>query len=133
MTAAATSVQYVQSLFDAFNRGDLDFILARVAPDCRWVAPGQGIPNAGVYTGPSGAAEFFRIMGETEEIVRFEVNEYFTNGDDVVALIHEEIRSRKTGKPAETNGAMVFRIRDGKVYYWESFYDTSAYARAHQG
>ena len=59
-----TPQELVQSLYDAFSRGDIRFILDHIAPNCRWTAPGTGIPNAGVYTGPAGVAEFFQRCGE---------------------------------------------------------------------
>jgi ketosteroid isomerase-like protein len=132
MTPVMTSVELVQSLYEAFGRGDLEFILARVATDCRWIAPGEGIPHAGVYTGPAGAAEFFRKIAESETITRFEPLEFFTKDDDVVALGYEECRSKQTGKTAATNWAMLFRVRGGQVVHFEIFYDTAAYLRAHQ-
>jgi uncharacterized protein len=131
MTTTATSVQLIQSIYEAFGRGDIDYILARVTPDCKWVAPGEGIPNAGTYSGPAGVAEFFRRMAATEQFLRFEPREYFTNGDDVVALGFEECRALETGATVTTNWAMHFRVRDGLVARFEVFYDTAAYVRAH--
>ena len=66
MTYTSTSTELVQSLFEAFGRGDINFILQHLAPDCRWVVPGQGIPASGTYQGREGAAQFFRKLSETE-------------------------------------------------------------------
>jgi hypothetical protein len=131
-TAGTSPVQLVQSLFDAFSRGDIPYILARVAPNCRWVAPGKGIPSAGNYTGPEGAAEFFRKLDQTTEFIRFEPREYVSTGNTVVALGSEEMRAKNTGKTASTAWAMLFRVADGKVTEWEGFYDTEAEAAAYK-
>ena len=128
MTYVSTPTELVQSLFEAFGRADIKFILERLAPDCRWVVPGQGIPSAGVYQGPEGAAQFFQKLAATEKVLRFEPHQYFTNGDDVVALGFEENQVISTGKKAESNWAMLFRVRDGLVVYYEAFFDTSASA-----
>ena len=133
MTTTSTAVELVQSLYEAFGRGDIPFILSHIADDCQWISPGEGIPAAGAYVGPAGAGEFFQRLGGSEEFTRFEPREFFTKGDDVVALGFEECRSRATGKTMSTNWAMLFRVRDGKVVYWEAFYDTSTYAIAHRG
>ncbi len=133
MTSTATSTELVQSLFAAFGRGDIPFILAHLSPDCRWVATGEGLPYAGVYTGPAGAGEFFTRLAASEDITRFEPREYFVNGDDVIVLGFEECRVKSNGKTASTNWAMLFRVRGGLVTYWENFIDTSAYLRAHNG
>ena len=99
----------------------------------RRIVAGEGIPAAGNYTGPSGAAEFFqKLHASEEEVLRFEPREYFTNGDDVVAYGFEECRMRATGATASTNWTMLFRVRGGKIARFETFYDTSACARAHR-
>lgn len=133
MTSTTASVELVQSLFKAFERNDIGYILERLTPNCTWSVPGAGYSLAGEYTGPEGAAEFFRRLSETEEILRFEPREYFTNGDDVVVLGWEEARVIATGKHAESKWAMVFRVKDGKVTAWSTHFDTAAYAEAHRG
>lgn len=127
-----TPLETVQELFARFAAGDIAAILARVAPDCRWSVPGVGaIPNAGVYTGPSGAAEFFTRLAASEEVTRFEPLEYFTSGETVVVRGYEECRVKPGGAEARTNWMMMFRLREGMLVEYESFYDTAAYAAAH--
>jgi len=129
-TESTTSTDLVRSLFEAFGRRDIPFILDRVAADCRWICPGE-MPYSGSYTGPAGAAEFFQKLSAGEEITRFEPGEYFTNGDDVVVLGYEEARALSTGKTAASHWAMIFRVRGGKVTHWQQHFDTGAYARAY--
>lgn len=133
MTATSTALELVQNMYAAFGRGDIGYLLEQLSPDCQWVAPGEGIPNAGTYVGPAQAAEFFQKMGASEDFSVFEPREFFVKGDDVVALGYEECRSKLTGKTATTNFAMLFRVRAGKVVYFEVFYDTAAYLRMHRG
>jgi ketosteroid isomerase-like protein len=131
ISSQTTPIELVRSMYDAFGRGDIAHILAHVAPDCQWIESGEGIPSAGKYTGPAGAAEFFRKLDESETITRFEPRQFLAHGDDVVALGFEEMQSKNTGKTASTNWAMLFRLREGKVVHFETFYDTAALARAH--
>ncbi|MBM3737106.1 MAG: DUF4440 domain-containing protein [Acidobacteria bacterium] len=126
-----TPTELIQDLFAAFGRGDIPYILDRLTPDCRWIAPGNGIPNAGVYSGPEGASEFFRRLAASENITRFEPREFFAKGDSVVALGYEACTT-SSGKAVDTEWAMLFRVRDGKVSMFQSYYDTSAYMLAHQ-
>ena len=133
MTATKTAVEIVQDLYAAFGRGDIAYILDHITPDCEWVAPGAAIPTAGTYKGPAGAAEFFQRLGATEQITQFEPRDFFSNAaGDVVALGNEACTTVTTGKQVATEWAMVFRIRDGKVAAWRSYYDTEAYANAHR-
>ena len=127
----SSPIELIQSLFAAFGRGDIEFILAHIADDATWVSTGPGIPSAGVYSGPSGAAEFFRIQHETELVTRFEPREFLANGNTVVALGFEACQVRRTGKAAATSWAMHFRTDGDKVTHVELFYDTATYALAH--
>lgn len=126
-----TPKELVETLYQAFTRGDIPFILEHIAPDCRWTAPGSGIPNAGVYAGPTGVAEFFQKLAASEEVTNFVVNEYFENGNSVIAIGHEACTAKATGKSVSTDWAMLFRVEGGKIVGWQSFYDTSAYMLAH--
>jgi uncharacterized protein len=128
---AGTSIDLVRSMFEAFGRGDIAYILAGLTPDCTWICPGE-CPYSGTYSGPEGAGAFFQKLAATEQITRFEPREYFTSGDDVMAFGYEEGRSIATGKTATSHWAMLFRIRSGKVSHWQTHFDTAAYARAHQ-
>lgn len=134
MTSTATQVEQVKELYAAFGRGDIAFILNSLTPDCEWIAPGAGIPNAGRYTGPAGVGEFFQKLAASEQVTAFEPREFFTNqAGDVVARGYEACTINANGRKVETNWMMLFRFRDGKISYWESFYDTAAYAAGHRG
>jgi uncharacterized protein len=128
------SIEFVKSQFEAFGRGDIPALLASLAPDCEWIVEGPGVPLSGHYTGPDEVGRFFNLLHETEEILRFEVWDYFTNSaGDVVAHGFEECRIRANGRIVSTNWMMLFRVRGGKVARYESFYNTAAYALAHSG
>ncbi len=126
-----TPTQLVQSLFEAFGRGDIPFILERVSPDCRWVTPGGAIPYAGTYHGRDGAAQFFTRLAECEEFLEFEPRQFIADGDAVIALGYEKCRIRRTGKEAATDWSMLFRVRNGLVVEYRSWFDTEAYANAY--
>jgi len=133
MTTPATAVELVQSLYAAFGRGDVAFITERVTPDCEWVATGEGLPYAGTFRGPQGVAEFFGKLVASENITHFDPREFYSDGgDNVVVVGSEACTVISTGKPAKTNWCMVFRLRAGKVAYWESHFDTLAYYKAYQ-
>ena len=126
-----SALELVQMLFEAFGKGDIPFILDHVTSDCRWVAPGEGmLPVGGEYLGTQGVARFFQILSETQKITLFEPHEFFEEGDAVVVLGVEEMTSVKTGRSVRTHWVMVFRVRDGKVYQWDQFFDTAAYTHA---
>jgi hypothetical protein len=61
------------------------------------------IPWAGDGKGKAGEAEFFLVMGETTEVLKFEPHQYVASGDRVVA----------EGSPGEhmVGGAVIGRRR----------------------
>lgn len=124
--------ELIQDLYAAFGRGDIAYVLARVAPGCQWIVNADGVPTSGVYVGPEGVADFFQTLAATEEILRFEPREFFEHGNGVVALGFEECRVIATGKTVSTNWAMHFRVSEGKVIHFETFYNSAAYAKAHE-
>lgn len=126
-----TPTQLVQSLFEAFGRGDIPFILEHVSPDCRWVTPGHAIPYAGTYRGRDGAAQFFTRLAEAEEFLAFEPRQFIADGERVIALGSETCRVRRTGKEACTDWSMLFRVQNGLVVEYQSWFDTEAYANAY--
>jgi len=132
MTLTGAPVELVQSLYQAFGRGDVAYITERVTPDCEWVSAGEGLPYAGTFRGPQGVAEFFRKLVLNENITHFEPREFYSSGDNVVVLGSEACTVVSTGKPVKTNWCMVFRIRAGKVAYWECQFDTLSYYKAYQ-
>lgn len=120
------NVQAVQRLYDAFGRGDIQTILDGLAEDVEWhEAPGGFPPFRGTYRGREAMSEFFRQLGETAEVERFEPKEFLAQGDTVVALGSYTFRSRAHGRPWDTDWAMVWRLRDGRVARFQILKDTA--------
>ena len=59
-TTLTNNAATVASLYEAFGRGDIPFILDHLADDCKWIGAGEGsLPQGGTYKGkdavnPSG-------------------------------------------------------------------------------
>ena len=69
----ADNLQVVKNAYDAFGRGDIAAILSSLTDDVTWhlVGPSE-IPYAGLRQGRDGAAEFFRLLGESDDVALFE-------------------------------------------------------------
>jgi ketosteroid isomerase-like protein len=88
-----------------------------------------------VYTirarhGKSGAGEFFQIMAEVEDTLKFEPREFVAHGGTVVVLGHYEDLAKCTGRQFETYFAQFFTVQDGKIMRFREFTDTAAQASA---
>jgi uncharacterized protein len=129
-----TNVEIVQDMFAAFQRGDIPSVLNGMDENVEWVEPGAPvIPWAGAGKGKASAAEFFRVVGETTEVLKYEPQHYVASGDRVVAGVSWDLRVKATGKSAHTDLALDFTLQNGKVTRFQAYYDTAALQAAYTG
>jgi ketosteroid isomerase-like protein len=124
----------VGSLYEAFGRGDIPFILNHIAGDCRWIgAGGEYIPSGGTYIGKE-VMNFFTRLGESVEFSAFNpVSINNINDHEVIAFGNMAGTSKATGKPSSSDWVMHWKFNDeGKVIYYQDFYNTAAAYVANQ-
>jgi uncharacterized protein len=127
------NVQIVKDAYTAFQRGDVPAILALLRDDVTWELPGPAeIPYAGLRHGREGAAEFFRLLSESDEVLGFEPQRFLADGDLVIVLGTYEARIKSTGRVAKTDWVHVFELRDGKAVSWREYFDSAAWAQAYR-
>lgn len=89
---AAANAAVVRDIYEAFGRGDIEFILGQIAGDCRWESwldnHGQnaGIPPMKPRRGRAGVAEFFEYVG-TMQIQDFQVLDMLASDRQVVVEV----------------------------------------------
>lgn len=121
----------VQSIFEAFGRGDIPGVLAHVSEDVVWNAPGPpNVPYYGERRGHAGATEFFVQLGTNVNFETFEVGEFIAEGDSVVVTGSERGRVRGTGKTFDNQWVLVFKVGGGKVESFHCYDNTAAVAEA---
>ncbi len=121
----------VQSVYEAFGRGDAAGVLAACSEDINWNIHGpEVVPYFGLRRGHPGVIEFLTQLGGAVEFEDFQVREFIPHGDRVVVLGHERGRVRATGKTFDNQWAMSFTLRDGKITDLRSYEDTAAVAEA---
>jgi uncharacterized protein len=121
----------IQQVFEKFGSGDVPGLLALIAEDAEWAAPGPAVvPYFGERRGPEGALEFFKNLGSEVEFESFEPADFIAEGDRVVVLGRERGRVRRTGKTFDNAWALVFTVRDGMVAGFRCYENTAAIAEA---
>ena len=99
--------------YEAFGKGDLDFIRTMVSPDVVWRTPGYGMLEH-EYKGTDGVIAYLSSLYElTEGTFKSESEWLFFDGDRVVSLDH--ITGTRKGIELDTYVVHVFLCRDGKV------------------
>jgi len=124
----------LESLFVAFNRGDIPTILASVSEDCTLrgtLAP--ELPYSGHFRGVAGAAKYFEGIAEALEPSELVVDQYVSEGEHVVAVARWAGKARASGKRFETPLALYFRFRDGKMIDFRGHEDTAVTLAAIRG
>jgi ketosteroid isomerase-like protein len=134
MQSDSVSLAVVQKLYEAFGRGDLPTILSHLAEDVTWKYLGPAeIPFGGTRHGREQVAQFFAAIAGSLEVQDFGIDRFVVQDDTVVALGHERMRVRATGRTYKTDWAHVFTLQEGKVVEFREYADTAAVAEAFRG
>ena len=122
----------IRSLYEAFNRGDIQTILANTESNAEWVNFGPAtVPYQGDFRGR--IADFFKAIGESTTGGNVAVDRIFASGDVVVTEGRYTASVRDTGARIDAPIAHIFTVRDGKVTSWRGYGDSAAVAAAHTG
>ncbi len=133
MSSEKDNVQVVKQVYTAFGRGDMLAILEMLTDDVEWSVPGspEVLPWAGQRRGREQVGQFFQAVGGTLEFETFEPQQFIAQGEAVVVLGTERVRA--SGRVVETDWAMVFTIRDGKIARFRDYHDTAPIQAALRG
>ena len=130
---SSPAVTTIQSLYDAFAKGDVATVLGTLAADIAWTEA-EGFPYGGTYHGPTAVLDgvFMRLAMEWEGFAAVPA-EFIDGGDTVVALGVYTGRYKGTGKSFEAKFAHVWKMRDGQACRFVQYTDTLKAHEALQG
>ena len=128
------NVKTVQQIYADFGEGNIPSILSALADDLVFKQPPAGpSPLAGTYYGHEQVGEWFSKIDEVTETESFEPREFIAQGDKVVVIGFYRFLVKSTGKSWESEWAMLWTFREGKVAEFQFFGDTAAEAAAFSG
>jgi ketosteroid isomerase-like protein len=123
----------VLPIYTAFGQGDIPAILNLLAVDVEFYEPPGGAPPfTGIYHGRDRAGRFFQEMVGAVDVLLMEPQEFVAQGDTVVVLGRYRFRPKATGIPYDTDWAMVWWFREGKIRKFQIHYDTATERLAFQ-
>jgi hypothetical protein len=129
----ADNVALVKRAYKAFQKGDIKAVLRTMAEDIEWDSPSiEGQPFSGFHRGKKEVEQFFQELGQHEEVLEFEPQEFIAEGKQVVAILRYRSRVKATGETAETPLVHVFTIQGGKVTRFFEMFDTARAERAYR-
>jgi uncharacterized protein len=124
-------VATVKAIYDAFPRGDIQFILDQCADDVSWgiesVAAAEVAPY-GIRSGKAGVAKFFEAWGATADFTDFTATDFVAAGPHVFNVLHYSITVKATGKQLKCADKMQHWTfnQAGKLCRWRGAEDSAA-------
>src|SRR3954452_2136020 len=119
------NVELVRRLWDAFERGGIDAVLAIADPDVEWQPYGGG---GTVYRGHDGLREDMEWRAGRQEEPEARLYSAFAKGDCVVA--RGEVRIRGEHGMVTMQPGWLYEFRDGKLVRFRGFPTQDAALRA---
>lgn len=123
------NVELVALTYDAWNRGDMDAMLATFRADFEFVTSGMFPDLDPVYAGHDGFRKFWHDFSETWDSILISVHELRECGDVVLAFITFEAQGRDGLKVGRQQGG-IFGFRDGLIVRVENHGDWTAALKA---
>lgn len=107
-------------LFEAFNRHDIDGIMAYFADDCVFNAVGGPEVYGTRFEGRDQISKAFSSVWDSMPDARWGHHAHFVHGDRAVSEWTFS-GTDKNGMRIEAQGADIFTLRDGRIVFKQAF------------
>jgi uncharacterized protein len=132
MNSDNPNIEIVTRAWGFLKAGELFSFLDLLDEHVSWQIPEMpAVPFAGSWQGREAVLKFFEIVGNSQESIEFEPEEFISDGYNVVVLGRFANRVKSTGLIARSAWAQVWTLKDGKVIALREFVDTRAVSLAY--
>ncbi len=123
---ANDNLKTIQTVYEAFGRGDIGTILDTVTDDVDWASETTSTvaPWYGIRRGKDDVAAFFDAFGSTMDVEEFTPVAYAANDTDVLTVVRFRAKAKATGRESAMDLHHYFKFRDGKISYYRGTEDT---------
>ena len=123
-------VETIRGGYDAFNSGNPDGVLERLAAEIEWVEPGGGNAPAGTFTDQQSISEevFAPIPQQFDEFAAEPEN--FDDRGDTVIVTGRFKGKNKSGAELDAPFEHVYEMKDGKIARLENHVDQDLWSAA---
>ena len=120
------NVDVIERMLDAFNRGDVESVVAAFDEDCEVLEPLE-MPDraASGYRGHDGVRRWMANLRESVH-VEFEASTIAAGNDVVLSEWTARGLGDASGAPIEWATFVVIRLRDGRIVQGQAFLDRDA-------
>lgn len=123
--------EVIQSLYDAFARGDAGFVLGLLADDVRWMeAEGSPMASGNPYASPQQVGEgvFGRLLSVFDDFAAVP-SEILAEGDRVVAFGRYSGVQKESGAKLDAPFVHSWTLNGDKVAAFQQYTDTEQHVR----
>ena len=122
---SASDLEAFKRAVDAYNRADVEALMAELDPEVEWhpALPGLLAASAPVYKGYDGMAEMLRDFYEVLDEVHFSYTEVHDLDGRIVAIGHIRTRGKVSGAVTESPSANVAELKDGRGVHLRGYLD----------
>jgi len=126
-----SNLEIVRRSYAAFERGDLDAVLADLDPEIEW-HQAQGLPHGGLYHGHDEVRRNVFEPLDAEWWSEFSAlpDEILDAGDELVVLGRYRGTAKGTGKRLDVPFVHVWTLRDERATRFRQFLDTAGWIEA---
>ena len=111
----SSNQEFLQNLYDAFNKREIEIIISRMRPDVKWA---NGLEGGFVY-GRDAVREYwtnqFKMIQPELEALNFETDEKNRN----IVTVHQVIRDLQGNLLADATVQQIFTIENGLISLYE--------------
>jgi ketosteroid isomerase-like protein len=131
---AQANIGIVQKLYEAYSRGDIDTVIAGLAPDVEWHSGGDAsvFPAFGPRKGTAQIREFFRTVADNLVFDTFLPNTFHADEDKVFVTGQWLITMKNGGGKAKSDWVHTHTLRNGKVTKFREILDTAVIAQVYR-
>jgi ketosteroid isomerase-like protein len=117
--------ELLERFVEAFNRLDMDMLVADVDPDVELHEWPEGVGSK-TYHGPDGVREALGVWFEVWEWMKVEITDIQEADDRIFVTLHQRAKGRASEVEVEIDSYNVYRSRDGRITSIELFTDRDA-------
>ena len=130
-----SNVRLIQDIYQAFGRGDVAFITAKLKNDARWdyAVTDSDVPWHVPVTGPAEVPRFLAALAENVELEAFEPRQFIATEGDVIAHVHIAYTVKRTGKRVDMDQLHWWKLAGGRIAGLRHFEDTAQVLAAWRG
>ena len=107
------NVETVRQGYEAFNRGDVEWMIARLDPEIVWEDASE-VPGSSSYRGTREVRAYLESFAQQWGEIRFEPEGILDAGEQVVALVRMVARGRASGAQVDARLAHLYELRQGR-------------------